>query len=124
MASRCGGSSANPRTAATRNVQRILTILNDCGARATFFTLGWVAERYPQLVREIVSQGHELASHGFAHHRASDQEETAFYGDIAHAKLKERLDRGADRGGFVARERKVDRNDVGTLIEDLIVSLP
>jgi polysaccharide deacetylase family protein (PEP-CTERM system associated) len=69
-----------------RNVQRILTILNDCGARATFFTLGWVAERYPQLVREIVSQGHELASHGFAHHRASDQDETAFYGDIAHAK--------------------------------------
>jgi polysaccharide deacetylase family protein (PEP-CTERM system associated) len=69
-----------------RNVDRILTILQDCGARATFFTLGWIAERYPQLVRDIVSQGHELASHGFGHERASDQDETTFYGDIARAK--------------------------------------
>ena len=48
-----------------QNVNRILTILNDFGARGTFFTLGWVAERYPGIVREIVRQGHELASHGF-----------------------------------------------------------
>src|SRR5689334_11271949 len=65
-----------------RNVERILGILNDFGARATFFTLGWVAARYPQLVRDVVSQGHELASHGFDHERASDQEESRFYDDI------------------------------------------
>jgi polysaccharide deacetylase family protein (PEP-CTERM system associated) len=69
-----------------RNVDRILTILNDCGARATFFTLGWIAERYPRMVRQVVNQGHELASHGFGHQRASDQDETAFYTDIASAK--------------------------------------
>jgi peptidoglycan/xylan/chitin deacetylase (PgdA/CDA1 family) len=41
--------------------------------KATFFTLGWVAERYPQLVRDIVAGGHELASHGYGHQRASDR---------------------------------------------------
>ncbi len=49
-----------------RNVDRILALLDEHGARATFFTLGWIAERYPQLVRRIVDGGHELASHGFA----------------------------------------------------------
>jgi polysaccharide deacetylase family protein (PEP-CTERM system associated) len=69
-----------------RNVNRILAILNDCGARATFFTLGWVAARYPRLVRDIVNEGHELASHGFDHERASDQDAVRFYDDIARAK--------------------------------------
>jgi peptidoglycan/xylan/chitin deacetylase (PgdA/CDA1 family) len=40
--------------------------------KATFFTLGWIAERYPQLVRTIVAEGHELASHGHGHQRASE----------------------------------------------------
>jgi peptidoglycan/xylan/chitin deacetylase (PgdA/CDA1 family) len=44
-----------------RNVDRILAILAEEGAQATFFTLGWVAQRYPQMVRRIVEQGHELA---------------------------------------------------------------
>ena len=69
-----------------RNVDRILELLNEGRARATFFTLGWIAERYPRLVRKIVSEGHELASHGFSHQRASDQEESAFYADISSAK--------------------------------------
>src|SRR5688572_15343943 len=56
-----------------RNVDRILSMLSDHGARATFFTLGWVAERYPQMVRRIVASGHELASHGFSHQRATEQ---------------------------------------------------
>jgi polysaccharide deacetylase family protein (PEP-CTERM system associated) len=69
-----------------RNVDRILGMLNDCGSRATFFTLGWIAARYPRLVRDIVREGHELASHGFGHERASDQGETRFYEDISSAK--------------------------------------
>ena len=48
-----------------RNVERILLMLDESQTRATFFTLGWVAERYPQLVRAIVAGGHELASHGY-----------------------------------------------------------
>lgn len=69
-----------------RNVDRILYMLEAHGARATFFTLGWVAERYPQLVRRIVERGHELASHGFGHERASDQDEQSFFSDISRAK--------------------------------------
>jgi len=48
-----------------QNVELILQLLNDAGAKATFFTLGWIAERYPQLVRRIMAEGHELASHGY-----------------------------------------------------------
>ena len=69
-----------------RNVMRILDLLDAHAAKATFFTLGWVAERYPQLVREIVGRGHELASHGYGHLRATDQTEIEFRTDVTHAK--------------------------------------
>jgi polysaccharide deacetylase family protein (PEP-CTERM system associated) len=69
-----------------RNIQRILELLADAGAKATFFTLGWIAERYPGLVRRITDAGHEIASHGFAHQRASEQGRDAFCADIRLAK--------------------------------------
>ena len=69
-----------------RNVERILAMLAARGTHATFFTLGWIAERYPQLVRQIVAQGHELASHGYGHERASDLSEGDFFADIDRAK--------------------------------------
>lgn len=69
------------------NLQRILAMFEEHGARATFFTLGWIAERYPHLVREIVARGHELASHGYGHERASDLDETRFLEDVRRAKL-------------------------------------
>ena len=69
-----------------RNVERILHMLDDHATKATFFTLGWIAERYPHLVRRIVDGGHELASHGYGHERASDLSEEAFFGDIDTAK--------------------------------------
>lgn len=68
------------------NVDRILAMLERRGTRATFFTLGWVAERYPSMVRRIVAQGHELASHGYGHERASDLTPEAFSHDIRSAK--------------------------------------
>ncbi|MEV4783186.1 XrtA system polysaccharide deacetylase [Burkholderia sp. LMU1-1-1.1] len=68
------------------NVDRILGILDDGAVVATFFTLGWIAERYPQLVRRIVDGGHELASHGYGHLRASDQSRAAFLEDISSSK--------------------------------------
>lgn len=68
------------------NVERILAMLAEKQTRATFFTLGWVAERYPQLVRRIVAGGHELASHGYGHQRASELSETEFSADVASAK--------------------------------------
>lgn len=69
-----------------RNIARILELLEPQGVKATFFTLGWIAERYPAIVRDIVANGHELASHGYGHLRASDQDAGAFFADIQHAK--------------------------------------
>jgi polysaccharide deacetylase family protein (PEP-CTERM system associated) len=70
-----------------RNVDRILGMLSEHGAKATFFTLGWIAERYPNIVKRIVEEGHELASHGYGHERASDQTEEVFFSDIQLAKF-------------------------------------
>ncbi len=69
-----------------RNVDRILQMLDMHETKATFFTLGWIAERYPHLARRIVDGGHELASHGYGHERASDLTEAAFLKDVESAK--------------------------------------
>jgi len=69
-----------------RNVEQILHILAEANAHATFFTLGWIAERYPRLIRRICAGGHEIASHGFGHERASAQERGEFLADIRLAK--------------------------------------
>jgi polysaccharide deacetylase family protein (PEP-CTERM system associated) len=68
------------------NIERVLALLADANAKATFFTLGWIAERYPSLVRKIADAGHEIASHGFAHQRAGEQSPVAFLSDIRLAK--------------------------------------
>ena len=69
-----------------RNVHRILDLLDKHSTKATFFTLGWIAQRYPQLIQQIVDRGHELASHGYGHERASDLTEEAFLEDVRSAK--------------------------------------
>jgi polysaccharide deacetylase family protein (PEP-CTERM system associated) len=69
-----------------QNIDRILALLADADVRATFFTLGWIAERYPELIRRIGAAGHELASHGFAHRRATEQQRAEFLADICLAK--------------------------------------
>lgn len=69
-----------------RNVHRILDMLDQHSTQATFFTLGWIAQRYPQLISQIVDRGHELASHGYGHERASDLTEAAFLEDVRSAK--------------------------------------
>jgi polysaccharide deacetylase family protein (PEP-CTERM system associated) len=68
------------------NVHRILDLFAAAGAHGTFFTLAWIAERYPRLVHDIVKAGHELASHGSEHCRIDRQSPEAFYGDVLHAK--------------------------------------
>lgn len=70
-----------------KNTHRILDLFEEADVKATFFTLGWVAERYPSLVRRIVEDGHELASHGFLHVRVTQQTPTEFHEDITRAKL-------------------------------------
>lgn len=62
--------------------ERILSILNETGNRATFFILGFVAERFPEVVKKIDSEGHEVASHGYSHRRIMDQTPEEFREDV------------------------------------------
>jgi len=64
------------------NTRRILELLRQHGVKATFFILGWVAERHPQLVRDIAAEGHEIASHGYWHELIYRQTEEEFDADI------------------------------------------
>jgi polysaccharide deacetylase family protein (PEP-CTERM system associated) len=68
------------------NTARLLDILDEYAVRGTFFVLGWVAERFPELVREIASRRHEVASHGYAHRLVYDQTPAAFREDVRRAK--------------------------------------
>jgi polysaccharide deacetylase family protein (PEP-CTERM system associated) len=68
------------------NLARILALFERNGIHATFFTLGWIAERYPGVVRDIVAGGHELASHGYGHQRASALAPDEFREDVTRAK--------------------------------------
>jgi polysaccharide deacetylase family protein (PEP-CTERM system associated) len=68
------------------NTMRLLRLLDEHGVRATFFVLGWVAERYPALVRAIAEGGHELASHGHGHRLVYEQSPPAFRLDLQRAK--------------------------------------
>ncbi|HYE37938.1 XrtA system polysaccharide deacetylase [Methylocaldum sp.] len=69
-----------------RNTDRILQLFAESGVRATFFMLGWVAERYPVLVKRIVNAGHELACHGYSHVRVTRQTPDEFREDVLRAK--------------------------------------
>jgi polysaccharide deacetylase family protein (PEP-CTERM system associated) len=69
-----------------KNTNHILDIFDEHNTKSTFFTLGWVAERYPQLVRRIIKEGHELACHGYEHIRATEQSPEEFRCDIVTTK--------------------------------------
>lgn len=100
-----------------RNVERILAMLAERDVRATFFTLGWIAERYPQVVRDIVAGGHELASHGYGHQRASDLTQAEFREDITRAKrLLEDLG-GVAVTGYRAPSFSIGRGNLWALDE-------
>lgn len=68
------------------NTERLLDLFERTAVRATFFTLGWVADRFPRLVRAIVANGHELASHGYAHRLTYDLDRGSFREDIRRAR--------------------------------------
>jgi polysaccharide deacetylase family protein (PEP-CTERM system associated) len=68
------------------NMDLILALFQRHDVRATFFALGWIAERYPGVVKRLVAAGHELASHGYGHQRASDLTREQFRQDVDRAK--------------------------------------
>ena len=69
-----------------RNTRDCLDLFAAAGVRATFFTLGWVAERHPALMRRIVAEGHELASHGWDHQRVFTMTRDQFRADLARTR--------------------------------------
>ena len=82
--SRRDWSGFSPRV--DRNTRRLLDLLERLGARATFFTLGWVAAHSPDLIREIRARGHELAVHGWDHRSVTDQTPEEFRADVRRSK--------------------------------------
>jgi len=68
------------------NSEAVLALFAEAGVKATFFTLGWVAERYPALMRRIVAAGHELASHGYGHERVFTLTPHQFRANVERAK--------------------------------------
>lgn len=80
-----GDWDAFPRRV-VRNTERLLDLFSEAGVSGTFFTLGWIAERHPELVRRIVAEGHELASHGSDHYRLDQQSPEQFRYDIRRSK--------------------------------------
>ena len=81
---RAGWDSRPSRVEA--NTNRMLDLFAEKGASATFFILGWVAERFPQIVRRMAAAGHEIASHGYAHQNIDTQTQDEFRHDIRRAK--------------------------------------
>jgi polysaccharide deacetylase family protein (PEP-CTERM system associated) len=84
------------------NTNRILDQFAAAGVKATFFTLGWVAQRFPALVRRIVDDGHELASHGWDHTRADTQDPETFRNDIRRTRALLEDTGGATVSGYRA----------------------
>ena len=97
------------------NVERILEMFSQKEVTATFFTLGWVAERCPALVRRIVTEGHEVASHGWAHVRATEQDEETFRDDVSRTKNLLEDITGAPVLGYRAASYSIGRDNLWAL---------
>lgn len=98
-----------------RTTERLLAVLAESGTIGTFFVLGWVAERTPELVRAIMAQGHEIACHGYGHRMITRQSRSEFADDICRAKdiLEEAA--GVDVIGYRAPTFSVVRETLWSL---------
>lgn len=69
-----------------QNVDRVLSVLEEYDTKATFFVLGWVAEKDPALVQKIAGAGHEVASRGYLHHKLTTMERSQIREDLCHSR--------------------------------------
>ena len=100
-----------------RNTHLILDLFANQGIKATFFTLGWVAERHPTLIQRIVAESHELASHGYAHIRVTQQTPAQFREDVIRTKaLLEDLG-GVTVQGYRAASYSIGASNLWALAE-------
>ncbi len=91
------------------NTDRVLALFEGAGVHATFFTLGWVAKRYPALIRRIAEAGHEVASHGWAHQRVFTMDARQFRADLADARAALEDASGTAVTGYRAPSFSIDR---------------
>jgi polysaccharide deacetylase family protein (PEP-CTERM system associated) len=91
------------------NTDAVLSLFDEAGVKGTFFTLAWVAERHPALIRRIVDAGHELASHGCAHDRVFNMTPGEFAADIAHARKTLEDTGGVAVAGYRAPSFSIDK---------------
>ena len=90
------------------NTDKVLTLFHRAGVKATFFTLGWVGQRHPNLLRRIVEQGHELASHGWDHRRVHTMDARSFRHDLARTKAVLEDATGVEVTGYRAPSFSID----------------
>jgi len=104
-----------------KNTYRLLELFEQKQAKCTFFTLGWVAERCPNLIKAIVDQGHELASHGFAHQRTTEMTRAQFIDDVS--KSKKILEDASGQAIIGYRAPSFSFNDSNTWVYESLVDL-
>jgi polysaccharide deacetylase family protein (PEP-CTERM system associated) len=92
-----------------RNTDVLLQMFDDAGIKATFFTLGWVAERYPALMRRVADAGHELANHGSEHDRVFTLSPEQFAADIDRARKAIEDASGSLVSGYRAPSFSIDQ---------------
>ncbi len=92
-----------------RNTDAVLALFAEAGVRATFFTLGWVAEYYPALIRRIAEAGHEVASHGYDHARVFSLSPQAFRADLRRSRALLQDAGGQPVLGYRAPSFSIDR---------------
>ncbi len=97
------------------NIDRILGLFDEKGVKGTFFTLGWIADRYPGMVKKIVAQGHELASHGWEHIRVTEQNPEQFRNDVVRTKKKLEDIAGELVKGYRAASYSINRDNLWAL---------
>ena len=99
------------------NTHHVLDLFDAHNVSATFFVLGWVGERFPDLIKQIVARGHELASHGYQHVRATEQTPTEFGADVRRTKaLLEDLG-GVEVQGYRAASYSIGERNLWALEE-------
>ncbi len=104
---RCDWDGLDRRVEA--NTDAVLSLFEEAGVKGTFFTLAWVAERHPALIRRIVDAGHELASHGCAHDRVFTMTPEEFSADIARARTTLEDIGGVSVTGYRAPSFSIDQ---------------
>ncbi len=92
-----------------RNTDAVLALFGEAGVKGTFFTLGWVAARYPALIRRIVDAGHEIASHGWDHRRVFTMDAAGFRADLIRARKALEDAAGTGVTGYRAPSFSIDK---------------